>query len=187
MSKIQTSDKGNKKSAPLLVLAIAGGFLKKGKHECIYAVLPLTPKKIKFLKKLVALSNSIGDDGVCGEPAMIQARDWSLTWDLEADIKIDASYFHVQGETLWAEAYDANGRLLGRTVHVSILEFKWFDDAPIIWHDNTDSNSTVKRKLGRSFAKESANRMRKLGISIPASLKIKSDAEMRSMLVDLDT
>jgi hypothetical protein len=186
MPKIQVSDKWNKTGAPLLVLAIQGGSLIKGKHECIYAAVPLTPKKMKFLRKLVKLSHAIGVEGTCGQPAVIEVRDWSLIWDQEPEMKVDATYFHVEGDTIWAEGYDSKGRRLGSTVTIELQEFKRLSDVPVIWHDSDESNALVKAKFGRSFAKESSNRLRRFGIDIPSTPKIKVSSEMRSMLLDLE-
>ena len=186
MPKIQVSDKWNKTGAPLLVLAIQGGSFKKGKYECINAFIPLTRNKVKFLKKLVGLSHEIGVEGKCGEPAMVEVRDWSLIWDQEPEMKVDATYFCVQGDTVWAKGHDSKGRLLGRTVSIEIQEFKRLRGIPVIWHYDEESNAFVRAKFGRSFAKESSKRLKTFGIDHPSTSGRKIDPDIRSMLVDLE-
>lgn len=184
--KIQVSDKWNKTGAPLLVLAIQGGSIKKGKHECIYAVVPLTSKKVKFLKKLVKLSHAIGVEGTCGQPAVIEVRDWSLIWDQEPEMKVDATYFHVEGDTIWVEGYNSKGKRLGSTVSIEIQELKRLSDVPVIWHVSDEKNAFFRNKFGRSFARESSKRLKTFGIDHPSTSGRKSDPDMRSMLTELE-
>ena len=180
MPKIQVSDTSNKGGAPLLVLSIQGGSLKKGRQQCIYAVVPLKPKKVKFLKKLVKLSYAVAEEGECGEPALIEVREWSLIWDQETALKIDKTYFYVLGDLIWVEGYDSKGGRLGQTVSIDIRELKGLADSPIIWHDTEESNSIINSEFGNSFAKESAKRLKKFGIGIPTSLKVESSSERLS-------
>lgn len=184
--KMQVSDKWNKPGAPLLVLAIHGGSFKNGKYECINAFIFLTPNKVKFLKHLVELSHEIGVEGKCGEPAMVEVRDWSLIWDQEPEIKVDATYFCVQGDTVWVRCHDSKGRLLGRTVSIEIQEFKGLRGIPVIWHYDEESNAFVRAKFGRSFAKESSKRLKTCGINHPSTSGRNIDPNMRSMLADLE-
>ena len=186
MQEIKASNQWNKDDAPLLVLAIQGGTLKKGKYECIYAVFPLTPIKIKFLKKLVKLSHAIGTEGECGQPADIEVRDWALIWDQEPLMKIAATYLHVQGNTVWAEGYDRKGKRLGQTISIEIQEFKFLNDAKVIWHSSDESNSVIKSKFGQTFAKCSSKRLKRVGIALPKALKVESSSEMRSVLLQLE-
>jgi hypothetical protein len=180
------SDKWNKTGAPLLVLAIQGGSFKKGKYECINAFIPLTPNKVKFLKKLVGLSHEIGAEVKGGEPAMVEVRDWSLTWDQEPEMKVDATYLCIHGDTVWARCHDSKGRLLGSTVSIEIQEFKGLRGIPVIWHYDEESNAFVSAKFGRSFAKESSKRLKACGIDHPSTSGRNIDPDIRSMLADLE-
>ena len=186
MQDIKISESWNKEDFPLLVMAIQGGTLIKGKHECIYAVIPLLPSRVKFLRKLANLCDDLSKEGKCGQPAVIDVRDWSFIWDQELALKIDASYWRVEGYALRAVCYGRQGKRLGQTIEIDIRQFKFFADAPVIWYDDEISNSVVKAKFGRTFAKESLTRLKKLGLHFPKSLKTKSDSEIRTMLMELE-
>lgn len=186
MQDIKISELWNRENSPLLVMAIQGGTLIKGKHECVYTVIPLLPSRVKFLRKLAKLSDTLSKEGNCGQPARIEIRDWSLIWDQEQALKIDATYWTVEGNALRAVCYGRQGKRLGQTIEIDIRQFKFFADVPVIWYDDEVSNSVVKAKFGRTFAKESLTRLKKLGLHFPKSLKTKSDSEIRTMLMELD-
>ena len=186
MPSIQISATWNKENSPLLVLAIKQGFFVKHECECVYGIIPLSSAKIKFLRKISQTSNSLGTTGSCGEPVQIKARDWSFIWDQELDMKIDATYWCVTGDSIYVACHNRKGKQIGQTVDLNIRELAYFDNAPVIWHDSEDSNNIINYKFGHNFAKESFKRLKKAGLSLPKSLKLKSNSEINSMLLGLN-
>ena len=101
--------------SPLLVMAIKGGWFGHEKNQCIFAAVRLLPSVVATLRAISQVSHDIG-----GTELLL--GHWPVLWDQDPHLGIDKTVWRVSGNRHWAEAFDADGQLLGRTVYLDARE-----------------------------------------------------------------
>lgn len=163
---------------PLLVMAIEDGWFGNEKHQCIYAAVRLLPSLVESLKLISQVSHDIG-----GTELLL--GHWPVLWDQDLDLGIDKTVWHVNGNRHSAEAFDATGHLLGRTVDLDVRELLLMDGG-VIWHETEDSVTALEDMLQRSFIDFASERLTAVGLMAVGATPPESKATIRSLLLELE-
>lgn len=166
-----------KVKSPLLVMAIESGWLGDSNYQCVFAAIRLLPSVVKTLRGISRVSHAIG-----GTELLL--GNWPVLWDHEIELGIEKTVWRVSGNRHWADAYDAMGRLLGRTVYLDIRELKMMS-GEVIWHETEDSDATLEGLLNRSFVDLAYEHLAAMGLVSASEEPPESQVSVRSMLLDL--
>ena len=167
-----------KVKSPLLVMAIENGWLGDGDHQCVFAAIRLLPSVVKTLKGISRVSHAIG-----GTELLL--GNWPVLWDQEIELGIEKTVWRVSGNLHWAEAFDAMGRFLGRTVDLDSRELRLMS-GKVIWHETEDSDASVEAILNSSFVDLASERLAVMGLVKAGDAPPESEASFRTVLLELE-
>lgn len=175
--KARTKDNTQAES-PLLVMAIESGWFGHDKHQCIFAAVRLLPSIVESLRAISQVSHDIG-----GTELLL--GHWPVLWDQDPHLGIDKTVWHVIGNRHWAEAFDADGLLLGRTVYLDAREVPLMDDA-VIWHETDAADMALEDMLQRPFIDFASERLTAMGLMEVGVEPPESKATIRTLLIELE-
>lgn len=179
MSHIHTqSEADGPVNSPLLVMAIEDGWFGNEKHQCVFAAVRLLPSLVKSLQAISQVSHDIG-----GSELLIGY--WPVLWDQSLDLDIDKTVWRVVGNRHFAEAFNSDGQLLGRTVNLDVRELTMME-GEIIWHETDDSDMALEDMLHRPFIDFAAERLTAMGLMEVGEARPESRAGVRSLLLELE-
>ena len=164
--------------SPLLVMAIKGGWFGHEKNQCIFAAVRLLPSVVATLRAISQVSHDIG-----GTELLL--GHWPVLWDQDPHLGIDKTVWRVSGNRHWAEAFDADGQLLGRTVYLDAREVPLMDGA-VIWHETDAADMALEDMLQRPFIDFASERLTAMGLMEVGVEPPESKAAIRSLLIELE-
>lgn len=110
---------------------------------------------------------------------------WPVLWDQSADLEIDRTVWRVVGNRHFAEAFNSDGKLLGRTVNLDARELTMME-GEIVWHDTDESAMAVEDMLLRPFIDLAAERLTTMGLMEVGEAPTESKSAVRSLLLELE-
>jgi hypothetical protein len=164
--------------SPLLVMAIDGGWFGHDKHQCIFAAVRLLPSIVESMRAVSQVSHDIG-----GTELLL--GHWPVLWDQNPHLGIDKTVWRVSGNRHWAEAFDADGLLLGRTVYLDAREFPLMD-GEVIWHETDAAELALEDMLHRPFIDFASERLTAMGLMEIGAAPPESKAAIRGLLLELE-
>ena len=164
--------------SPLLVMAIESGWFGHDKHQCIFAAVRLLPSIVESLRAVSQVSHDIG-----GTELLV--GNWPVLWDQDPHLGIDKTVWRINGNRHWAEAFDADGLLLGRTVNLDARELHLMDGA-VIWHETDAADMALEDMLQRPFLDLASERLVTMGLMETGAAPPESKAAIRSLLLELE-
>lgn len=179
MSHIQTQlNDADSANCPLLVMAIEDGWFGDDRHQCVFAAIRLLPSLVKSLQAISQVSHDIGG-------AELLLGHWPVLWDQSRDLEIDRTVWRVVGNRHFAEAFNSDGKLLGRTVNLDVRELTMIE-GEIAWHETDESAMAVEDMLFRPFIDLAAERLTAMGLMEIGEAPTESKAAVRSLLLELE-
>ena len=159
-------------------MAIESGWFGHDKHQCIFAAVRLLPSIVESLRAVSQVSHDIG-----GTELLL--GNWPVLWDQDPHLGIDKTVWRVNGNRHWAEAFDADGLLLGRTVYLDARELPLMDGA-VIWHETDAADMALEDMLLRPFIDLASERLMTMGLVEIGTAPPESNAAIRSLLLELE-
>lgn len=179
MSHIQTHLNANDSAnCPLLVMAINDGWFGNDRHQCVFAAVRLRASLVASLQAISQVSHDTGG-------AELLLGYWPVLWDQSNDLDIDRTVWRVVGNRHFAEAFNSDGKLLGRTVNLDARELTMME-GEIVWHDTDESAMAVEDMLLRPFIDLAAERLTTMGLMEVGEAPTESKSAVRSLLLELE-